>query len=159
MRGFSWNSSNPPDKNFDRPFEEVARNGSALDQNLLAGRKDLSREVFLILAEASDINVLTSLAMNETTPPDVLDRVAERLREAHAMIATSWHASPELKKMGPLAEHVAWALGEFLDQVGATDEERRELMKRYYKLRPPGGPLLGEVWAQIQAEKRPGRKT
>lgn len=119
----------------------------------------MSREVFLILAEASDINVLTSLATNQTTPPDVLDRVAERLREAHAMIATSWHASPELKKMGPLAEHVAWALGEFLDQVGATNEERRELMKRYYKLRPPGGPLLGEVWAQIRAEKRPGRKT
>ncbi|MFE4541291.1 hypothetical protein [Arthrobacter sp. NPDC056727] len=158
MRGFTWDSSNPPEHHFDRPLEEVARNGSALEQSILSERKDLSREVFLILAEASDINVLTSLAMNETTPPEVLDRAAERLREAHAMLATSWHASPELKKMGPLAEHVAWALGEFLDQVGATDDERRELMKRYDKLQPPGGPLLGDVWAQIRPEKKPGRK-
>lgn len=152
MVGFRW-FSNPPD-GFDLPDEEVARKGSVQDKMSLAGRENLSHEGFLILAETSDINVLAALAQNYTTPSDILDRIGERLRELHGMAATNWNGSPDLKKAAPLAEHIAGSLDGFRDQVEATDDERRELFKRFDKLRPPGGPLLGEVWAQIRPEKQ-----
>lgn len=151
MGGFGWFSQVPD--SFDRPDEEVARNGSQRDKWRLAERENLSREVFLILADTTDIHIATSLAMNYTTPSDILDRIAERFPELHGTAATNPNASPDLKKEAPLAEHIASSIANFLDQVEATDDQRRELMKRFYKLRPPGGPLLGEVWAQIRPEK------
>lgn len=55
---------------FDRPNEEVARNGTAEENRLLAERQDLDREVLLILAETTNIDTLISLPMNYTTPAD-----------------------------------------------------------------------------------------
>lgn len=150
MDGFTFDYT-PSDK-FDRPDEEVARNGSVYDRSTLASRENLSREVFLILADTDEIDVYSSLAMNYTTPPDVLDRVVERFPELRGFAATNPSASADLKKTAPLAEHIASSIESFVYQVEATDAEIRELMKRYYKLRPPGGPLIGEVWAQIRPE-------
>jgi hypothetical protein len=150
MSGFTFDYT-PSDK-FDEPDEEVARNGSVYDRSTLARRENLSREVFLILADTDEIDIYSSLAMNYTTPPDVLDRIVERFPELREWAATNPNASADLKKTAPLAEHIAQSVASFADQVEATDKERRELVKRYYKLRPPGGPLLGEVWAQIRPE-------
>ncbi|APX00496.1 hypothetical protein [Arthrobacter sp. QXT-31] len=150
MDGFTWDST-VSDK-FDRPDEEVARNGSVDERSTLARRENLSREVFLILADTDEIDVCSSLAMNYTTPPDILDRTVERFPELREWAATNPNASADLKKTAPLAEHIALSIERFVDQVEATDAEIRELMKRYYKLQPPGGPLLGDVWTQIRPE-------
>jgi hypothetical protein len=150
MHGFTFDYT-PSDK-FDRPDEEVARNGSEYDRSTLARRENLSREVFLILADTDEIDVYSSLAMSYTTPPDILNRAVERFPELREWAATNPNASADLMKTAPLAEHIAQSVVNFLNQVEATDDERRELMKRYYKLRPPGGPLLGDVWADIRPE-------
>ncbi|GAB12884.1 hypothetical protein ARGLB_028_00090 [Arthrobacter globiformis NBRC 12137] len=150
MRGFTFDYT-PSDK-FDRPDEEVARNGSAYDRSTLARHENLSREMFLILADTDEYDVYSSLAMNYTTPPDILDRAVERFPELREWAATNPNASADLMRTAPLAEHIAQSIVNFLNQVEATDAERRELMKRYYKLTPPGGPLLGDVWADIRLE-------
>jgi len=148
---FGWFSE--PSDSLDRPDEEIAQDGSAHERASLAGREHLSRDVFLALANTTDIGVLTSLAMNYTTPPDILDTIAERYPELHGIAATNCNASPVLKKTAPLAEHTESSLSDYLDAVDATDEEARELKTRFWRLQPPGGPLLGEVWAQIRPEK------
>ncbi|WP_043417969.1 hypothetical protein [Arthrobacter globiformis] len=108
--------------------------------------------MFLILADTDEYDVYSSLAMNYTTPPDILDRAVERFPELREWAATNPNASADLMRTAPLAEHIAQSIVNFLNQVEATDAERRELMKRYYKLTPPGGPLLGDVWADIRLE-------
>ncbi|MFE5839319.1 hypothetical protein [Arthrobacter sp. NPDC056493] len=150
MRGFTFDYT-PSDK-FDRPDEEIARNGSLYEKSAIAGRENLSREVFLILADTDEIDVYNSLAMNYTTPPDILNRIVERFPELREWAATNPNASADLKKTAPLAEHIAQSIASFADEVEATDAERRELLKRYYKLRPPGGPLLEDVWADIRPQ-------
>jgi hypothetical protein len=154
MDGFTFDYNYTPSDKFDRPDEEVARNGSVYDRSTLARHENLSREVFLILADTDEKDVYSSLAMNYTTPPDILERIVERFPELREWAATNPNASADLKKTTPLAEHIAQSIASFADEVEASDAERRELLKRYYKLTPPGGPLLGEVWAQIRPEKQ-----
>src|SRR6476660_6622081 len=150
MRGFTWDSTVSGE--FDRPDEEVARNGSVDERSTLARRENLSREVFLILADTDEIDIYSSLAMNYTTPPDILDRVVERFPELREFAATNPSASADLMRTAPLSEHIASSIESFVNQVAATAAEIRDLMKRYYKLQPPGGPLLGDVWADIRPE-------
>lgn len=151
MRGFGWFSRSTEAS--DRSDIEIARNGSPPAQWALAEREDLSREVFLILAGSSDLDVLRGLALNEATPADILDGIAEHDVELHGLAATNWSASPALKKTVPIADHVEGCLEAFLDQVNATDDERRRLFIVARKPFSPGGPLLGEAWHQIRPEQ------
>ena len=111
MRGFTFDYT-PSDK-FDRPDEEVARNGSVYDRSTLASREKLSREVFLILADTDEFDVYSSLAMNHTSPPDILDRVVERFPELRGFAAINPSASADLKKTAPLAEQIESSIESF----------------------------------------------
>jgi len=150
--GFTFEVFASGPKEFAVPDLEVARNGSAYDKSELARHEDLDREVFLILAENTDININYSLAWNHTTPADILDRIAASQPELRPYASTNPHASEELKKTAPLAEHGSSSIEAFLKQVHATDAEARALVKRYNKLVPPGGPFFGDVWAEIRPE-------
>lgn len=150
MHSFGWFSE--PPRLPDLPDLEIAQHGSPYEKSSLAERENLSREAFAILADTTNIDIITSLAMNYTTPAEILDRIAKSHPELHAFTATNPSASPELMKTAPLSEHISSSIEEFLNHMDATDDEARALVKRLHKLRPPGGPLLGEVWAQIRGE-------
>lgn len=152
MRSFGWFSE--PNDVFDRPDEDVARNGTQYERSTLASREHVTREAFLILAETGDVDIQGSLAMNYSTPPDILDKIAEIYPDLHEQASTNCNASPELKKTAPLSEHPASSIEDFLRDVHATDDEARALVKQQGKLCPPGGPLLGEVWAQIRPPEK-----
>lgn len=146
---FGYFDSHGPDFGV-RSKEDVAQNGTYYEKAWLADDEDLEREVFLLLAKNSDIMILTNLAMNFRTPPDILDEIAKNNPSLHGFASTNANASIPLLRSGPLSEHISLSLEKFLDTVNATENEIRALFKVRDRIRPPGGITLGEAWDQVR---------
>lgn len=115
----------------------------------LAGRPDLSPELIDALAAYDDEQVATALAMNHRTPPAVLLMLARRHPAKADWVANNANAPASLKDPLPLRDHTAHSIEIYLDERGASDEERAAMYAEHDRLPPPGGPPTREVWDRV----------
>lgn len=146
----SWlgTDSRPPT---DDPLA-VARQGTSLDKRRLAVEKHLNDEVVDLLLHSGDTDVAASLARNTTVSTDTLQRLAELHPEHRHMTGRHPEAPVQLKEAVPIGDHINYALLRYYEQRGATDDVRRAIHQRYRTSPQPGGPLLGDVWREVEAE-------
>lgn len=141
MNGHPWDATRPP--------SEIVTDGTDAERWWLSGREDLSRNIFSALVEGSNHDVAASLALNYSTPPDLLERLAELHPDLHWIIAVNPNAAPRLKESAPLGSHSQDSINRYLDAKDATPGERRQLVALYESGPHPGIELLGVVWARI----------
>lgn len=118
----------------------------------LAGRENLSVEIFEILADDTDEMVAASIANNYTAPPFVLEKLAQRAG-FHEMAATNPNAPVGLKDQAPIGSFSRNSIDRYLEDRQATLAQRRELVRVYESGEHPGGPLLGAVWSSIRSRR------
>ena len=121
---------------------------SSVHRASLASREDLSREMFETLAEDDQL-VATSLAMNARVPRDLLERLSQRFLDLRSWIGLNPRAPVSAKEGLPLRDHSAYSVGIYLDDVGATAQQRSALLAEHARLPPPGGPTLVEAWRAV----------
>jgi len=146
----SWLGTAPPPST-DDPLA-VARQGPPFEKQRLAGEKHLSPEVVEVLLHSGDTDVAARLATNTTVTTDALQRLAELHPEHQRLIGRHPEAPVQLKEALPIGDHVNYALLRYYEQRGATDDVRRAIYQRYRTSPQPGGPLLGDVWREIEAQ-------
>jgi len=120
------------------------------DRASLAGQAGLSPELVDALAHCDDELVATSLAMNHETPSAVLQTLAQRHPALAGWVARNPNAPALLKDSVPLRDHTAYSLQIYLDERGASDQERAVMYAEHARLPPPGGPSLGDVWGRVR---------
>ena len=92
--------------------------------------------------------------MNGETPPTVLLTLAQRHPDKAGWVAVNPNAPASLKDPVPLREHTAYSLQLYLDERGASDQERAAMYVEHGRLPPPGGPPLREVWDHVRGIQR-----
>lgn len=154
--------------------ETIALHGSTQDKWQLSGQENVTAAVFDILANDSDADVRTGVAVNYAAPAGTLASLASRHPELLEDIWLNRNAPPGLKELGPFCWQTEDSLEQFLADQGGTEQEALLLFKEHRRLtdlavrrarkvqkaqppgspiahwEPPGSPLLGEVWATIR---------
>ncbi|MGN7979307.1 hypothetical protein ACTJJ4_17150 [Microbacterium sp. 22195] len=130
--------------------KEIALSGSIPERWTLAGAADLEPEIAQILATDDDFRVLQSLANNRSVAQEILAMLGRRAEVAE-QVAMNPFAPPEIKEMRPLTFHPSISITNFLTDVGATEDQSRELMKRYERAmrKQDHAETLGDAWRQI----------
>lgn len=144
----------------DAERERVLNEGDAQQRCWVAMQKDLSQEHALRIAADPSAEVAQFLVQGASNARS-LDILADAHPELALFAAQDPNASPELKKQLPFFEHSEYSLSRFAHEVGAGEEQQRELLQRYRQDYPrglrsgsPGGPPLADVWKVIARSGR-----
>ncbi|WP_129545500.1 hypothetical protein [Arthrobacter dokdonensis] len=155
--------------------KKIATSGTCSDRWHLAGRDDLSPEVIAILAQDSDPEVRSSIAVNQLTPAVILASLANQHPDLVPPISIHTNAPPALKELAPILWQTDGSIFQYLVDKGATQEESTDLRILHSRLtrqhhnrikkaqmslppdeapymEPPRTPLLGGVWRSIHTE-------
>lgn len=142
------------DAGSDRPTAEllvVARSGTPEERAVLASTLGLPRQVVDALARDEDEHVASSLAWNPETPSDVIDDLADRRPELRDWIASQLNAPARLKNLLRVGEHSGRSIELYLDDVGASSNQRRRLLAEHNRTPAREGRELGEAWQEISS--------
>ncbi|MCW3494150.1 hypothetical protein [Microbacterium sp. SSM24] len=145
------NSSSDPQNGSPQQLRDLARTGDEHDRWLLAGRDDVDSDLFILLAEIGEEDVLVMLARNTATPGPVLELLSERGGVLADEARLNTNAPADLKDDSPIGSHSAHSIGLYLDERQATPSQRRALNREYERSAHPGGRRLGEVWEQVRS--------
>ncbi|ALE04645.1 hypothetical protein AL755_03220 (plasmid) [Arthrobacter sp. ERGS1:01] len=128
-----------------------------------------------ILAQDSDPEVRSGIAMNYLTPAGILALLANQHPDLVPPISIHTNAPPTLKELAPILWQTDESIFQYLVDKGATEEESTELRKLHSRLtrqhlnqirkaqknvppdevpymEPPRAPLLGDAWRSIHTE-------
>lgn len=177
VMGFSFGylGSDEPDQP-RKLHEKIATSGTSIEKWHLAGRDDLSPEVAAILAQDADPDVRGVIAGNDDTPAGILASLANQHPDLIPLISINSNAPATLKELAPILWHTDESIFLYLEEKGATEEERIQLVKQRDRLgrqhlnriskarkalppdapftyiEPPRTPLLGDIWRAIHPE-------
>lgn len=100
--------------------------------------------------DGADETVASSLGENRTVAPELLAELASRFPSLLGWISINPNAPTAFKDAIPMGDHSWLSIERYMDSIQATREERLELAARFDSGPHPGGPPLGEVWAEIR---------
>jgi hypothetical protein len=129
----------------------IVKTGSPSERWQLAGREDLSLEVYEALARDQDVSVIEALVFNYATPTSVLSKLATTHPDLVHDIRLNPNAPSEMKETAPIGSHIPTSIERYLNDQRATVAQRQQLQEVYDASPHPGGSPLGEVWRQVRS--------
>lgn len=129
-----------------RRLLEIARTGDLSERAELADSEDLPHDVYWLLADDAATEVVCLVARNSSAPRELLERLADRDEHLKSLVMLNASAPHALKELAPTAQHTQISLERYLEELGATRDQRNALMENWMSrdVRP-----LGEVWGEI----------
>ncbi|WP_203653986.1 hypothetical protein [Demequina activiva] len=114
---------------------------------------DIDDAVAQELLASDNVQVAMALAANEHLSAAALKQVARTYPRLTDLASTNPSAPPTLKDRLPLGAHSGFSLERYLDDVGATREQRTRLFEAVDRAPAGAGPLLGDFWAGLTSQE------
>lgn len=144
MSGFGW---------FGNATEALTvEQGEAQGRWEQATSPTTSEDTLFELASHPDPHVGMGVAGNVGASARVLRELCAHHPEFEEIARLNRNAPADMKDVSPLAEQSEDSVFVYLDERGATAQQRQHFVARFRRLRAPGGPTVGDVWRDISAE-------